>query len=191
MTSFVIYTGLTAASVLRAGEDGHGGSFNPFEFAGGATFWTLVIFLLSLPVMWKFVFGPIVKALADRDQAVVDAAKAADDARVQAEQAVAQAREEREQGRAEARAMVQEAQNRAERQAQEAQKNAKDEAERQLQKAREDIEAEKRRALLEIRQEVVDLAIASAGRILKQDVNDEAHRTMVSGFLQGMEKRSN
>ena len=51
-----------------------GGGFNPFEFATGATFWTWVIFLLSLPLMWKVVFGPITHGLAARDQQVVDAA---------------------------------------------------------------------------------------------------------------------
>ena len=168
-----------------------GGGFNPFEFAEGALFWTLVIFVLSLLPMWKLVFGPITKALAERDQAVVDAAKAADEARAQAESAVAQARDEREQARAEAKTMVQEATARAERQAQEAQKNAKAEAERLLAKAREDIEAEKRRALIEIRQEVVDLTIRSTGQLLHTNVDDDAHRQMVTRFVADLEQRNN
>ena len=46
-----------------------GGGFNPLDPSfGGATFWTWVIFLVSLPVMWKFVFGPITKALEARDR---------------------------------------------------------------------------------------------------------------------------
>ena len=168
-----------------------GKQFNPFEWAPGATFWTWVIFLASLPVMWKFVFGPITHALAARDQAVVDAAAAADEARKRAEEAVAQAQAEREEARAEARRMVQEATARAERQAQEAQKAARAEAERQLEKAREEIEAEKRKALLEIRNEVVELAIHSTGRLLRADVDDDAHRSMVASFLAEIEKRNN
>ena len=167
-----------------------GGGFNPFEFTEGATFWTWVIFLLSLPVMWKFVFGPITKNLSERDQQVIDAAKAAEQARLEAEKAVAAARQELEQARAEGKRMVHEATARAERQAQEAQAQARAEAERQLQKVREDIEAEKRRALVEIRREVVDLAIASAGRILERDVDDDAHRKLVGGFLEDMGGRS-
>jgi len=167
------------------------GGFNPFEWAPGAAFWTWVIFFVSLPVMWKFVFGPITKALAARDQQVIDAAQAADDARVQAEQAVAQARTEREEARNDGKRMVQEATTRAERAAQEAQRSAKSEADRQLQKAREEIEAEKRRALEEIRREVVGLAIASASKILQQQVDDKANRELVTGFLTELEKRKN
>ena len=167
------------------------GGFNPFHPAAGAAFWTWVIFLLSLPVMWKFVFGPITKGLSARDEQVVQAARSAEEAKKEAERAAQNAHAQLEQARSEGKRMVQEAVTRAERQAQEAQKAAKVEAERQLQKAREDIEAEKRRALLEIRQEVVDLAISSAGRILQRELDDEAHRTMVSGFLKDLEKRSN
>ncbi len=178
----------SAAPPLLLATQGSGG-FNPFEFAPGAAFWTWVIFLLSLPVMWKFVFGPIAKALAQRDQQVVDAAKAAEEARQKAEQAVAQAQKEREEARAEGKRMVLEATARAERQAVEAQRAAKAEAERLLQKAREDIEVEKRRALRDIRREVVDLAIASAGRILEREVDDRAHRDMVDRFVAGVETK--
>ena len=168
-----------------------GGGLDPLQFVGGAAFWTWVIFLGALPLMWKFVFGPITKALAERDQRVVEAARAAEEARRQAEEAVANARAEREQARAEARRLVQEATERAERQAQEAIRQARTEAERQLEAAREDIENEKRRALLEIRQEVVELTIASAERILRRDLDDEAHRRMVQEFLGDLAEQRN
>ncbi len=170
-----------ASLVLSSGGDGEFSLFG--DLAGGAAFWTLLIFALSLPLMIKFVFGPITRALDDRDQKVEQAAVAAQEARKAAEAAVARAEEEREQGRAEARKMVQDATNRAERQAADAITAAKQEADRHLQKARQDIDAEKRRALLEIRQDVVDLTIASAGRILQQDLDDDNHRKLVDGFL--------
>jgi F-type H+-transporting ATPase subunit b len=176
------------AIVATLSEGGEG--FNPFAFAPGATFWTWVIFLASLPVMWKFVFGPITKALADRDQKVVSAAQAAEEARRHAEAAVAGAQAEREQARTEARRMVEEATARAERQGRDALAQAKAEAERQLAKVREEIAAEKMRALAEIRQEVVDLTIASTRQLLAKDVDDEAHRRLVRDFLQSVQRRN-
>jgi F-type H+-transporting ATPase subunit b len=157
--------------------------FNLFEWHPGVTIWTLVIFGLSLPLMIKFVFGPIVRALDERDKKVEQSAAAAQEARKAAEEAVARAAAEREEARAEARRMVQEAQTRAERQAREAVETAKAEADRQLEKAQQEIDAAKQRALQEIRREVVDLSIASASKILRQDVDDEAHRRLVNDFL--------
>lgn len=157
--------------------------FNPFEWTPGVAVWTLVIFVISLPLMIKFVFGPITKALEARDQKVEQAAVAAEEARKRAEEAVAKAHTELERSRAEARQRVQEAMDRAQRQAQEEAQKARAEIERERQKAAEDIEAAKRRALMEIRNEVVELSIASAGRILKKDVDDQAHRQIVDEFL--------
>jgi F-type H+-transporting ATPase subunit b len=176
-----------AVGVGALGMVAEGGGFSLFEkFQAGAATWTIVIFLLSLPLMIKFVFGPIVSALYDRDHKVEAAAAAAEEAKREAVAAVAKAQEERELARAEARKMVQEAQTRAERQAQEALDAARAEADRQMDKARADIEAAKRRALLEIRQEVVNLSIASAGKILRHDVDDAAHRQLVDEFLGSM-----
>ncbi len=159
------------------------GEFDLFQWQPGVIIWTLVIFGLSVPLMIKFVFGPIVRALDDRDQKVESAAVAAEEARKAAEAAVARAESDREEGRAEARKMVQEAQTRAERQAREAIDSAKAEADRQIEKAQQEIDAAKRRALLDIRQEVVNLSIASASKILRSDVDDDAHRRMVEDFI--------
>ena len=73
--------------------------------------------------------------------------------------------------------------DRAGRQAQEEVAKARAEIQRERQRASEEIEAAKRRALMEIRNEVVDLSIACAGRILRQDVDDTSHRKMVDEFL--------
>lgn len=159
--------------------------FDPFEYAAGAGFWTIVIFLLALLPMWKFVFGPITRALDDRDSKVEGALEAAERARREAVEATEATRRELDRARAEAKAMVHEATSRAERQAQEELIRARAEADRQIQQARAEIEAQKRKALEDIRREVVDLAIGSAGAILRRDVDDEAHRRMVSDFVTG------
>ncbi len=174
---------LGAAGALIAVAEQEGG-FNLFSrFDIGVAVWSLIIFGLSLPLMIKFVFGPISKALEARDQKVEQAAVAAEEARKRAEAAVATAQEELEKSRAEARQRVQEAVERAGRQAQEEVAKARAEIQRERQKAAQDIEAAKRSALMEIRNEVVDLSIASAGRILKKDVDDAAHRQIVDEFL--------
>jgi len=165
--------------------------FNPFEYAGGASFWTLVCFLLALPLMWKFVFGPITKALEERDMKVEDAIKAAEMARQEALAQTQATKVELEQARAEARQMVHEATARAEHQAAEALAQAKAEADRQIRKAGQEIEAQKQKALLEIRAEVVGMAISSASRILEHEVDAEANRRLVSEFLDITESVSN
>jgi F-type H+-transporting ATPase subunit b len=176
---------LTNSSWLAAAE---GGGFNPLDpHFGGATFWTWVIFLVSLPVMWKFVFGPITKALEARDRKAEDAIAKAQEAKSAAEKAKTETLAQLEQARAETSRLVAEARERSERQARELIDNAKAEAARSLDKARSEIQAEKTRALAEIRDEVVELSISAAGKILRRDVDDAAHQSFVKDMLAGVE----
>jgi F-type H+-transporting ATPase subunit b len=176
-------SGLSLSFAAVAGAVEGGGGFNPFEFAQGATFWTVVIFLLALLPMWKFVFGPITAALDERDRKVDEALAAAERARREAEEQTAATRSELEKARAEAKAMVDEATSRAERQAEAELARARSEAERQLQQARQEIEAQKQKALEDIRREVVDLAVGSAAAVLGRSVEGDDNRRIVDEFL--------
>ncbi len=153
------------------------------EFSPGAMIWTFVAFLLALPVMWKFVYGPITKALEERDKKVEDAIVAAEVARKDAEAAMARAKAELEQAKADSRRMVEEAMARAERQAADAMRAADERAKAELQQARDTIAAEKRQALQEIRAAAVDLTIRATGRLLQQEIDAGRNRPLVQKFV--------
>lgn len=153
------------------------------EFAPGAVIWTFLAFLLALPVMWKFVYGPITKALEERDQKVEDAIKAAEVARKEAEAQMSQAKAELQKAQENAKRMVEDAMARAERQASEAIRVADERAKQELQKAREAIAAEKRQALQEIKTLAVDLTIAAAGKLLRQEVDAQKNKPLVQQFV--------
>lgn len=153
------------------------------EFSGGAMFWTFLAFIIALPVMWKFVYGPITTALEERDKKVEDAIAAADVARKEAEAQMAQAKAELQKAQADGKRMVEEAMARAERQAAEAVRVADERAKQELQKARDTIAAEKRQALQEIKAMAVDLTIAATGKLLRQEVDAQKNRPLVQQFV--------
>ncbi len=153
------------------------------DFAPGATIWTIIAFVVALPLMWKFVYGPITTALEERDKKAEDAIVAAATAQKKAEEQMAQARQELQAAQANAKRMVEEAMARAERQAAEALRIADEKSKAELQKARDTIAAEKRQALLEIRQEVVNLTIAATGKLLQKQVDDAQNRQLVQQFV--------
>jgi F-type H+-transporting ATPase subunit b len=157
------------------------------EFAPGATIWTLIVFVVALPVMWKFVYGPITKALEERDQKVEDSILAADKARKDAEAQMAQAKAELQKAQENAKRMVEEAMARAEKQAAEAVRVADERAKQELQKARDTIAAEKRQALQEIKALAVDLTISAAGKLLKHEVDAQKNRPLVQQFVAAAE----
>ena len=146
--------------------------------------WSWIAFGVGLIFMWKFVYGPISRALEDRDQKVEDSIKAAEVARQEAEAQMAQAKAELEKAQADSKRRVEEAMARAERQADEAVRKAEETAKAELKKARETIDAEKQKALHELRAEAVALTIQATGQLLEQKVDDEQNRKLVEGFLQ-------
>jgi F-type H+-transporting ATPase subunit b len=60
---------------------------------------------------------------------------------------------------------------------------AKKEADGQLEKAKNQISVEKDKALLEIRQEVVDLSIAVAEKIIKKNISKDDNASIIEDSL--------
>jgi len=56
-------------------------------------------------------------------------------------------------------------------------------AERLATQAREEVVREKQRAMVELRQQVADLAVTAAGKILHRSVDDQVHRELVNDFI--------
>jgi F-type H+-transporting ATPase subunit b len=170
----------TLPDLLAAGDEGLSTLLN---FRSGAWLWTWIAFLIGLPVMWKMVYGPITRALDDRDQKVEDSIAAADVARKEAEAQMQAAKAELQKAQESAKRMVEEAMARAERQAADAVRAADERAKAELQKARDTIVAEKRQALQEIKALAVDLTIAATGKLLQQEVDAAKNRPLVQQFV--------
>lgn len=167
-------------AVIAAG----GGGFNPLDIsAGGALFWTLVIFLLALPFMWKLVFGPITQALAERDGQATAAIRAAEKAGEQAEEARAAVEVQLGEAKAEAQKMLASAKERAEVRERDIVDNARKEADAMIASARSAIESEREKALSSIREEVVNLSLGAATKVLGRNVSSEDDRRMASELV--------
>lgn len=168
------------AAVLSEGDRSLGALL---EFSPGAMIWTFLAFFLALPVMWKFVYGPITSALEERDRKVEESILAAEKARKDAEAQMSAARAELQKAQENGKRMVEEAMARAEKQAAEAVRVADERAKAELQKARDTIAAEKRQALQEIKNLAVDLTLAATGKLLQQEVDAARNRPLVQQFV--------
>ena len=160
-----------------------GGGFNPLEISFGQYFWTWVIFLVSLPLMWKVVFKPISQALENRDRQAEDAIKSSVEAQRAAEAARKEIEERLEQTRLETQAQLKEARERAEKQANDLLAKARAEAEADRSRAIAEIDAERRRAVAEIRDLAVDVSLDAAGKLMKREMKGDDQKAFVSDFI--------
>ncbi|WP_118976888.1 F0F1 ATP synthase subunit B [Taibaiella koreensis] len=147
----------------------------------GLFFWTLLAFLVVLFILRKFAWGPIVKALQERESGIADSIAAAEKVKAemkemqsQNESLLIQAREERTQ-------MLKEAKETKDRIINEAKEQAKTEANKILEDTRLQIERQKMAAMTEVKNEIGNLAVEVAEKILrKQLAGQEAQQ----GFVQ-------
>ena len=174
---------LLFALALSGGE---GNEFNPIDFAaGGNLFWTWAIFLVSVPVIWSIVMGPVTRALEERDAKAERAIAAAEKASRDAEEARAKLEVTLGEAQAAAAKLVAEARTKAETRGHEIVEGAKSEAGLLLDNARKAIRVEQDKAIAAIRNEVVELSLAAASKVLDRRVDSEADRHFVTQLVAG------
>ena len=144
------------------------------EFSFGLIFWMTVSFLVVLFILGKFAWKPILGMLSEREQTIADALNEAKKAREEIaamnarnEDLMREAREERE-------VLLKEARDIRDREISEAKAKAKAEGDALLARAREDIRNEKNAALTEMKNQVAELSIQVAERILREKLADTA-----------------
>ena len=132
------------------------GGFNPLDVRGaGGFFWTLVIFVVALPFMWKIVFSKVATAMLERDARAARAIQTAERASSEAEKARAAVEVALGEARAEAAKLLSAARERAEMRERDLLEQAKREALALIEAARATIRVEQEKALASIRGEVV------------------------------------
>ena len=145
---------------------------------------TLIAQLVSFAVfVWftmKFIWPPLVRAMDERKAKIADGLAAAE--RGQHEQKLAEERAKERLHKAKQQAA--EIKANAERQAvaiiEEAKAKAKEEGARQLAGARAEIEQETNKAREQLRTKVAALAMVGAEKILRREIDAEAHKDIVA-----------
>jgi F-type H+-transporting ATPase subunit b len=149
-------------------------------------FWVIVFainMVVFLVIIWTFAFKPVSKTLSDRQARIEQGLKDAEQARRDKESAETERVATITDARLEANDII----NRAQRVAQETRDAdiaaTREELERMRVRAAAEIESEKQRAISDLRAEVADLALAAAGRVVGETMNDERQRRLVEEFL--------
>ncbi len=168
--------------LITSATGGHNGVSSMFEVGQSAFIWTLVIFLLALPFMWKFVFGPILKALEEREEASRNSARAAESAREETERMRAQIQQDLDAARREAAHQVAAAKARAGEREQELLGAAKAEAERERARARAEIETALASAREVLRREAVELGVQVAEQVISREFSEADQQRLVADF---------
>ena len=179
---FVLFVVASPQYVLAAESSGNV-SINPLNFVTDTAIWTLVIFLTVCGILYKYAFGPIVKALDDREQGIlgniVSAQKQNDDAKELLKQYHAKLDASKEEGRQ----IIETAKKDAQRQAEDIVTKARDAAGLERDRAMKEIDSATTSALQSIAERSATLATKLAGKMIRAEVKPEQHRSLIDAAL--------
>ena len=169
------------------GAAAEAGPASPFEVNFGLFFWTLVVFLILLGVLWKYAWPQILKATVDREQKIAGQLADAERLNTEAKGALATAQKMQADARASAQTMIAEAKAVLEKERVAAVDKVKAEQDALVDRARRDIVAEQDKAISELRREAVDLAIGAAAKVIGRRLDSDADKQIVLDYLAKVE----
>jgi F-type H+-transporting ATPase subunit b len=183
---------MTLLMLLLLQEEGAhgpaGAPASPFEVNFGLFFWTWIVFIGLLVVLYKFAFPTIVKTTEERERRIKlqleEAERLSAEAKASAEQNARLLAGAREQ----AQTLLNEAKAVSQKEREALLQKAREEQEQMLERAKREIEMERERAVETLRREAVDLSLAAAAKLIEERLDSEADRKLVTRYLSDLER---
>jgi F-type H+-transporting ATPase subunit b len=146
----------------------------------------MLVFLVLIWFTMKFIWPPLMTAMDERTKRIAEGLSAAEKARKDLADADARVAEEIKKARAEATVIIDKAHQQANQIIEKAKQDAIVEAQRQKATAAADIESMAHRAREELRGQVASLAVSGAEKILKREIDANAHKALLDQLVAEM-----
>ena len=187
---FVLILVVSPQYVLAAAEHGGDVDLSPMKWVTETAVWTLLIFLTVFAILYKLAFGPIAKALDDREQGILDKIASAQKQNDDAKDLLKQYQEKLDASKEEVRQIIEAAKQDAQRQAEDIVVKAREAAGLERDRAMKEIESATASALQSIAERGATLATNLAGKMIRAEVKPEQHRNLINAALQEFTTRS-
>jgi F-type H+-transporting ATPase subunit b len=152
---------------------------NPLSFDPDLAICTLVVFGLLLAVLRKFAWGPISKALDDREHKIESDIAAAHRQNEEARELLKQYEARLAAAQDEVRAIIEEARRDAAVTQQEILAKAQADATAEMNRAKREVETARDQALQQLAETSANLAVDLAGKIVRAKLNASDHKTLI------------
>ena len=140
-------------------------------------------FILLWIVLARFLFRPVLALLRARNQDIKTMYESAEGERAKAEEFRTDYEKRLAGIEAEARGRIQVAVKEAQSAKNDILADAKSRAEDVLRRGQEELAREREKALAQLREEVVNISLAAAGKLIEESLDEARHRKLVSDFI--------
>lgn len=159
-----------------------------FESFLGVNSWTALFILLNTLTIYfvakKFLFGPVMKMITDRQQEIDNLYADAGHAKEAAQKLQEDYQKKLNEASATAEQMLQQAVSRAQSREEEILRKANADAAAIMTKASADIALEKKKAVNDAKNEISGLALAIAGKVVEKELKPADQSAMIDRFIE-------
>ena len=154
----------------------------------GLVFWTALCFFILLFILKNFAWKPVLDIVNERELEIEKALSSAEAARKEMELLTADNERILREARQKKETLLKEARQIREKMIDEAKDDAKAEAQKMISQAREAIQNEKMAAITDLKNQVGDLSIGIAEKLLQQELNEkDRQQELVNQLLKDVE----
>ena len=149
----------------------------------GLFIWTIITFLVLLGLLAKFAWGPLLKALEERQETIRRSLDDADQAKQDLERLQKESAQIIAEARSEAQSIVVKSRAEAQTVRESLKQKAQEEGQVLIRSAQRQIELETARAVQQVRHEVVTLSLAVASKLIKKNLTPEDNDALIQDSL--------
>jgi F-type H+-transporting ATPase subunit b len=150
----------------------------------GLIIWTMIIFFLLLILLRKIAWKPLLTALNTREESIRESIEHAERVKAEAEAVMAENKKNLAEANAQSMKIINESKEMANKMRDEIVAKANDESRRIIDQVKEEIKHEKEAALEDLRNEVSDLAIKAAEKIINENLDEKKQKRIVDDFIE-------
>ena len=149
----------------------------------GLFIWTIITFLLLCFVLAKFAWKPLIKMLDDRENMIRRSLQDAEKAKLELESLSQESEAITAKARSEAQSILAQSKSVAEKVKEDTISKAKEQAIKIRDDAKKQILVEKDKAIADIKQEVVNLTLLVAEKLINKNLNDADNKLLIEESL--------
>jgi len=158
-------------------------SINP-----GLIIWTIIIFVILLFLLKKIAWGPLIKALNNREDSIKSAIENAEKQNNEARTLLEENKKQLAESTNEARKIIDSSRNAGNKLRDEILAKANEDTRKMVEQAKREIEQKEQSALENLKEEISDLAIKAAEKIISESLDENRQKKIIDDFLNKISK---
>ena len=154
----------------------------------GLIFWTWVTFIALMIVLYKVAWKPILASLKQREDGIKDSLNKAEEAKLDAEKILKENQASLAKAEEESKKVIEQSRLFAENLKEQMIKDSKVQAKKLIEEAAAEIDRKKNAAFDELKNQIADISIQAAEKILKQNLDADKNKIIVDKYISDISK---